>query len=370
MIEPYSARQAKEISNTEQKFAQLREIEQKARSFKGTMTYRKTKGHNYLVRWFYDEERKENSARRTAKVMGRKSPEMDQLLDYFQKGRKAARMRAKNLRRDLDAQARINREVGIGRVPELSAKILRAFERSGIGANRMKVVGTHALYVYEMLAGVILHEDITGTEDIDLLLDAREELKFLIDDGPDDERLISVLRTADRSFERTNRPYRAVNRDGFLVDFIKPEGKVPWQDDVLVTKIEDMQPSPIQGLSWLVNAKSVQVTVIDQKGQPLRMSAPDPRAFAIHKLWLTTRPTRDPIKKGRDLLQAAILASMLYHHLPEQFPWKKSELRSIPSEIVDLGLQNFRNQFKREDAEMAKEDDVDLDAIIERLKHT
>jgi hypothetical protein len=68
MIEPYSARQAKEISNAEQKFAQLREIEQKARSFKGTMTYRKTKGHNYLVRWFYDEERKENSTRRKRQV--------------------------------------------------------------------------------------------------------------------------------------------------------------------------------------------------------------------------------------------------------------------------------------------------------------
>ncbi len=370
MIEPYSSRQAKEISNTEQKFAQLREIEQKVRSFKGTMTYRKTKGHYYLVRWFYNEENSGSPQRRTAKVLGRKSPEMDKLLDDFQKGRKAVRKRAASLRRDIDAQARINREIGIGRVPELSARILRAFERSGIGSSRMKVVGTHALYVYEMLAGVMLHEDVTGTEDIDLLLDARGELKFLIDDGPDDERLISVLRLADRSFERTNRTYRAVNRDGFLVDFIKPEGKVPWQEDVLVTKAEDMQPSPIEGLSWLVNSKPVQVTVIDQKGQPLRMSAPDPRAFAIHKLWLATRSMRDPVKKGRDRLQAALLASMLHQYLPEQFPWKKSELRSIPSEVVDHGLQQFRKQFEREDAEMVKEDDVDLDAIIERLKHT
>ena len=77
MIELYSARQAREISTTEQKFAQLREIEQKVRSFKGTMTYRKTKGHDYLVRWYNNEERKVHPVKRTARVLGRKHAEMD-----------------------------------------------------------------------------------------------------------------------------------------------------------------------------------------------------------------------------------------------------------------------------------------------------
>ena len=366
MFTIYSARQAREISNTEQKFSQLQELQQKERSFKGTMAYRKTKGNDYLVRWFYQVA--ENGERkRVAKVLGRKSNEMDLLLSNFLKGRELLKTRISDLERDLENQAALNRQIGIARVPELSARIIRKFQKVGIGSERMRVVGTHALYLYEVLAGVALHEDVTGTEDIDFLLDARGGLRFMVDDALDDDRLISVLRSVDRSFDRSNNLYRAFNKSGFLVDFIKPQTKEPWYEDVLETKSDDLQPSPVEGQGWLVNARNISATLIDQRGYPLVMSAPDPRVFAIHKLWLSDLTSRDPLKKGRDKLQATLVASLIHHHLAKQFPWEASELKSVPKQLVDKALATFNKQFEREDAEHEKVVDIDLDALIERI---
>jgi hypothetical protein len=48
---------------------------------------------------------------------------------------------------------------------------------------------------------------------------------------------------------------------------------------------------------------------------PLRV--PDPRAFALHKAWLASRPDREPLKKPRDLAQAKAVAAMVVQHMPQ-----------------------------------------------------
>ncbi len=43
---------------------------------------------------------------------------------------------------------------------------------------------------------------------------------------------------------------------------------------------------------------------------------PDPRAFALHKAWLSQQPTRDPLKKPRDLAQAKAVAQLVREQMP------------------------------------------------------
>ena len=84
---------------------------------------------------------------------------------------------------------------------------------------------------------------------------------------------------------------------------------------------------------------------------PLLINVPDPRAFAIHKAWLSSQPDRDPIKKPRDLAQAMLLLDMLRQHLP-QFPLEQAYLRYLPKELI----RNF--------ADIAKsESDIELPAL-------
>ncbi len=50
--------------------------------------------------------------------------------------------------------------------------------------------------------------------------------------------------------------------------------------------------------------------VIAENGYPVRFIVPDPRVFALHKIWLSLQPTRDPIKRKRDFRQGEAVASL------------------------------------------------------------
>ena len=66
------------------------------------------------------------------------------------------------------------------------------------------------------------------------------------------------------------------------------------------TDHEDLVGVGMEGLQWLVNAPKVNGIVIAEDGMPLRCWSVDPRAFALHKVWLSERPDREPLKRGRD----------------------------------------------------------------------
>jgi hypothetical protein len=131
---------------------------------------------------------------------------------------------------------------------------------------------------------------------------------------------MGLLRKLDRSFEVVGRRgFRAQNRDGYLVDLIMPALKYPMASPPrrrIGSDESDLQAVEIEGLSWLVNSPKATCVVIDEKGYPLEMRVPDPRAFALHKSWLAERPDRDMIKRGRDHAQAELVAMLLSTRLP------------------------------------------------------
>ena len=57
----------------------------------------------------------------------------------------------------------------------------------------------------------------------------------------------------------------------------------------------------------------------------------DPRAFSLHKFWLSSVPTRDPLKKRRDRLQALAVKQLVDAELG--FPWDTAILRQFPERI-------------------------------------
>jgi hypothetical protein len=55
---------------------------------------------------------------------------------------------------------------------------------------------------------------------------------------------------------------------------------------------------------------------IAEDGWPVSIHAPDPRAFALHKAWLSQKADRSAIKRPRDLAQAKIIATTVREYLP------------------------------------------------------
>jgi hypothetical protein len=60
----------------------------------------------------------------------------------------------------------------------------------------------------------------------------------------------------------------------------------------------------------------------------------DPRAFLIHKLWLSAQEDRDPIKKQSDCNQASAVWTLLKQLLP-QYRLDAGELPMFPRELAE-----------------------------------
>jgi len=198
------------------------------------------------------------------------------------------------------------------------------------------VLGTHAIYAYEAAAGVHIDPGLTATDDVDLLLDARQRLSFVATEDVEEASLIHLLRKVDKSFARTDQTFRAVNDEGYLVDLVKPLRTPPWAKEPakIGSDADDLSAVEITGLSWLESAPAFEATAIDEQGQPLRIIAPDPRVFAVHKHWLSKQPDRAPIKRQRDQRQAQCVADLATVYLPH-LPFEADELRMLPKALVD-----------------------------------
>jgi hypothetical protein len=158
-------------------------------------------------------------------------------------------------------------------------------------------------------------------------------LSFSVTEDIPEHTLIRVLQTVDRSFHRTPQTFRAANRDGYLVDLIRPMPSPPWKVEPIGTDSDDLISVELDGLQWHQSAPSFESVGIDQRGEAFRMVATDPRVWAIHKFWLSKRQDRDPIKRGRDDAQARAVADLVSRYLIH-LPVSPQDLRMLPKDVV------------------------------------
>jgi Nucleotidyltransferase len=81
----------------------------------------------------------------------------------------------------------------------------------------------------------------------------------------------------------------------------------------------------------------VEAVAIDEHGEPVRLVVIDPRTFALHKVWLSVRPDREPLKVKRDLEQAKAAATIATQYL--RLPFDSPELQALPKALRDLSPQ-------------------------------
>lgn len=300
------------------------------------MVWDHSNGRTYLVRSFYDDR-----GVRRQKSLGPKNAGTEKIKEAFEKGREDSTKRRDDLRAALERQAAINRAVGLGRVPILTARILRALDDEGLISAGVRVAGTNALFAYEAAAGVMFDSSITATGDIDLLFDSRARLRLVAGRDVATRGLIGLLQRLDKSFRKSRQTFRAANSDGFLVDLIKPSRNPSWRKDrQALGDSDDLEAAEIEGLVWLENAPPFEQVAIDEKGGPLRMVAPDPRIFALHKHWLSNRLDRDPIKVRRDEAQAVAIAALVREYFPH-LPFDPEALSVMPRAVVDAAMRDL-----------------------------
>lgn len=323
--------QRREAVNTTQRYAAYCEAKARLDSFRGSMVWAASKGREYLVRSSYDWD----GIRRQSSI-GARSPDTERVKLEYEHGRREAQQRFKEIDEVLTRQAAINRAVGIGRVPLLGARVIRALDNAGMLGAGIRIVGTNAIYAYEAAAGVRIESGLTTTEDIDLLFDSRGGLTFIANEDVSERSLLRILQKVDRSFQKSLQPFRASNNEGYLVDLIKPLRNPPWTADRerIGSDPGDLTATEIEGLTWHESAPAFETVAIDEKGEPLRIVATDPRVWAAHKLWLSKRPDRDPIRRRRDEAQARAIARLVASYL-QHLPFVRDQVKMVPKQVFD-----------------------------------
>jgi hypothetical protein len=211
--------------------------------------------------------------------------------------------------------ARVNRALYLNRVPKDAALILRELDAAGLLGKHLFVIGTNALYAYEMKAGVLFESSILATNDFDLLWDARDRLRLVVT-GVSPEGVLGILKKADPTYSTTD-DYgtRAQNASGYFVDLFCPEvAPAPGR-----LAPQDLDPIPTAGADWLIQAPKIEETVIGWDGMPLYMPCVDPRVFALHKLWLSKESSRQDRSRPRDIAQAHAVAAVATAYLRLKF---------------------------------------------------
>ncbi|HUW38179.1 MAG TPA: nucleotidyltransferase domain-containing protein [Rhodocyclaceae bacterium] len=329
-LSPNQTRIAVDIKQTYDAYRDARRI---ALQYAGGMTWKRVNGGEYLIKVI----------NRTGgnKSLGPRSPETERIHLEFVSGKARANEREAALKQAVAEFAGMAREIGINRVPSIVTATLRKLDGYGLLGKNLMVIGTNALYGYESVAGVMFEAGLMATTDVDFLWDSRATLKLaLLDEEVAEAGVLAILRKLDKSFEPVgHKAFRAVNKDGFYVDLVKQAPNPAWkQNEPERLAAGDLTPSWLQNIKWLLSSEKFHSVVIGQDGQPAPMVAPDPRAFAVYKQWLSSQPDREPEKKRRDHLQAVATVELVREKLPHLALDEKSE-RMFPKRVRSLSVE-------------------------------
>ena len=326
MLSQLTNDQRKYVIDTAQIYESYIEAKRHANTYRHGMTWKKARNKEYLFRL--------SGRTGYGKSLGVRSEASEQILAEFKAGKDASHLRLDGIEERLDQIAKINKALKLGRLPVVIAKLLRALDEQGLLGEEFIVLGTNCLFAYEAAAGVRIDPSLTASGDIDLMYDARRKIS-IASRKLDGEGLIGLLRKIDKTFSllRAN-SFRAANSQEFMVDLITPP-----RDMRLATPISfaegDLVASEIAGLEWLMNSPKFEAVCIAEDGWPAKMVVPDPRAFTVHKHWLSSRSERDPIKKPRDADQSRLVRNIVTDYFPH-LPFEDSALLAFPEELRKL----------------------------------
>ena len=323
-MKPLSNQQRLHQVNTAQLYENYRSAQSHAASYAYGMRWKTVRNTEYLFR---DRDRRGNG-----KSLGPRSAQTEELLAAFSVGRATAQERLRLITEKIVEQARLNKALRLNRVPRLVARVLRELDRAGLYES-FTVIGTQALYAYEAAAGSHLLLELLASGDVDLLYDIRKKMS-VVSEKLDGNGLLGLLKKADKTFEcvREN-GYRAANAGQFMVDLVTAPRGMQVSENITFSD-SDLVAAEVPGLQWLLNSPKLDAIAIDEDGWPVPIRVPDPRAFALHKAWLSGLPTREPIKKPRDLDQARAVAKLVRDEMPQLT--FESALTSLHSDVRNM----------------------------------
>jgi hypothetical protein len=231
----------------------------------------------------------------------------------------------------LRQEGALYRALRLPRISSAAAQLLREFDLHALLGGTLMVVGTNAMAVYEIEARsrFATAAGVDSTQDFDLTwvaTEARHTTLSAIGAAP--RTLLDVMKRVDATYTvNTERTFQVRNASGYEVELLMPkslEGTLP--------RTEPLTPVGLPEQDWLLPGRRVEHVVCGLDGLPTRIVAPDPRWFALQKLWLAEKPGRNPLKKPKDQKQGELLLRAIQERMPH-YPLDDSFRTALPEPL-------------------------------------
>ncbi|MFI4953766.1 MAG: GSU2403 family nucleotidyltransferase fold protein [Burkholderiales bacterium] len=280
--------------------------------------WKTTSGRDYLVKLVNN--------RNDGRSLGPRSADTERLHAAYERDKREAQERLESAGSALAIATRIYRTLRLPAIASEAAAILRAADERGMLDGDLMVVGTTAVAAYEMEAASRFAIGMDATEDFDLAWS--EPITALATSRTPPAPIISMLKSVDSTYTvNTERPFQARNAKAYEVEIL-----VAPSVAAAYPSTEPLHPIAFPEQEWLLLGRRVDQVVCGRDATPARVVAPDPRWFALHKLWLGGKATRNPLKRDKDIDQGRAVLKAVRETMP-QFPLDAAFKAALPAEL-------------------------------------
>ena len=316
----FNTEQRRQLQNLLQFYETWKEVSRSLAQLPGGMYWRVIHSKEYLYKYVTTSGIKQSTS------MGPRSADTEAIAEDFQEAKKDLQERVQAIEGRIRALAPIMRVLNLPAIDETAGKILRALDQLDYLGKNLLVIGTYAMTAYEMTAETRFAEGFDATEDLDFTI--------VVDPAnPGDSdlprRLLLTLKELDKSFLVSQSSSKTVvNKAGYRVDLLTSNALAAAMQRALPWK-----PQTLEGQEWLALGTPVRQLLVDFSGWPAPVAAPDPRYFALHKLWLSLRQQR--IRQGRapkDAAQGKMLLKAIREFMPH-YPMDGEFVQSLPDAL-------------------------------------
>jgi hypothetical protein len=264
----------------------------------GGMTWKRVNGADYLCRYRPDPD----TGKKKFTSLGRRSRETEATYKDFISRRDAARQTVLAGRDDIALAGRIAKAHGLARLPAKQADILRAFWRGGLDEH-LTLFGGTALFAYEMPTEILMPIELARDDHLIFLFDGSPDCT-IEDIGEAYEDATGAKATVVRLKSRRSR------HDRLIIESKDVSGIEILPCKFLLDQVDDDDQADV--LLGALQMSTVRGLTVARDAQPVEITAPDPRAYAITACVLGRN---DEIWAER----AEFAATLVRERWPEQF---------------------------------------------------
>ena len=312
---PFSDEQARTLINLRQRYEVWIEAERELSALPYDLRRKAVGARAYL----YEIEGRNGNG----KSLGAWNDEKAAELERYKAAKIALKERRDGAKALVGESSRLARALRLPMLSSAAGPILREADRRRLLGTHLLVVGTNCIAAYALEAAGQITGAPDETEDFDLAWTAEERAATA--------ELWDLLKAVDPTFTvNSERDFQARNASAYEVELLVAPSRAGT-----MARTDRPQPVPLPEQEWLLLGRPVDQVVPCRDGTPARIVAPDPRWFALHKLWMAEKPSRNPLKRPKDRKQGLALLDAVAEAMPH-YPLDEAFAESLPAELQPM----------------------------------